>query len=391
MSDETFRFVVIASTVVDGVVAGMVLLGRQAPHEAPSARVIGIRRLLSAALVTGMVFLLKLVPLVLAGVRRFGVIHLVYADLVVLVPLVGIALLIGSRLTVRGEKWRILTTPVRNAALASLVAIPIGIDATWIEPFRLRLETTRVAVSPRRDGSDILRIGVLADLQTARVTGYERDAVARLMALKPDIILLPGDVFQGTRQAFEANRAALRDLLGQLSAPGGVYLVLGDFDGGGEHLEEVLRSTRVRLLVDEIVRVDVGDRHVTIAGVELDFATGQAREAMDRLESGIGEGDIRILVAHRPDVALGLRPRSRIDLVVAGHTHGGQVVLPWFGPPMTLSRVPRPVAAGGLHSLAGNATYVSRGVGCERGQAPRIRFLCPPEISLLELGSRPED
>jgi hypothetical protein len=89
----------------------------------------------------------------------------------------------------------------------------------------------------------------------------------------------------------------------------------------------------------------------------------------------------------RPDVALGLRPGSRIDLVVAGHTHGGQVVLPGFGPPMTLSHVPRAVAAGGLHDLGGNAIYVSRGVGCERGQAPRIRFLCPPEVSLLEVGA----
>lgn len=52
---------------------------------------------------------------------------------------------------------------------------------------------------------------------------------------------------------------------------------------------------------------------------------------------------------------------------------------------MTLSDVPRPVAAGGLHSLLENRLYVSRGVGCERGQAPRIRFFCPPEISLLQL------
>jgi predicted MPP superfamily phosphohydrolase len=47
------------------------------------------------------------------------------------------------------------------------------------------------------------------------------------------------------------------------------------------------------------------------------------------------------------------------------------------------------VAAGGLHAIDGNPIYVSRGVGCERGQAPRIRFFCPPEISLLTLGPEP--
>ena len=387
MLEESFPWVVIDSTIIDGILAGWILLGTGAPIAGPSARVIGLRRLLAAVLVTGIVFLLKLIPLTLAGVRRFGVIHLIYADLVVLLPTLGIALLIGARLTLRGQRWWTLTNPVRIVALASLCAIPIGIDATWIEPFRLQLETARVAVSPRRDGSGVVRIGVLSDLQTARVSGYERDAVARLMALKPDIILLPGDVFQGNREAFEAERAALRDLLGQLSAPGGVYLVLGDVDKGGAYLDEILRSTQVRLLVDESVRVDVGDRHVTIAGVELDVTTGRARETVEHLETDEGEGDLRILLAHRPDVALGLVPNSRIDLVVAGHTHGGQIVLPWFGPPLTLTHVARAVAAGGLHSLGGNAIYVSRGVGCERGQAPRIRFLCPPEITLLEVGA----
>ncbi|HTE06996.1 MAG TPA: metallophosphoesterase, partial [Planctomycetota bacterium] len=76
---------------------------------------------------------------------------------------------------------------------------------------------------------------------------------------------------------------------------------------------------------------------------------------------------------------------GRVDLVVAGHTHGGQVRLPWIGPLITLTAVPRAVAGGGLHELNGTPLYVSRGVGHEQGDAPRVRFLCPPEISLLTL------
>jgi predicted MPP superfamily phosphohydrolase len=209
------------------------------------------------------------------------------------------------------------------------------------------------------------------------------------MALRPDLILLPGDLFQGEDEEFAANREALRDLLGRLSAPGGVYLVRGDVDGSPRRLEEAVRSTPVRLLFDEVVQVAVGDRRVTIGGVGLHVSAAGARETVRRLETATGDDDVRILVAHRPDVALGLRPGSRIDLVVSGHTHGGQVVVPGFGPPLTLSRVPRAVAAGGLHAIAGNPIYVSRGVGCERDQAPRIRFLCPPEISLIEVGAGP--
>ena len=80
-----------------------------------------------------------------------------------------------------------------------------------------------------------------------------------------------------------------------------------------------------------------------------------------------------------------LRPRTRIDLTLAGHTHGGQVQLPGVGPLMIASRVPRSVGAGGLHSLAGRRIYVSRGVGVERGQAPRLRLGAVPEVSLITL------
>ena len=98
------------------------------------------------------------------------------------------------------------------------------------------------------------------------------------------------------------------------------------------------------------------------------------------------DDDVRILISHMPDPILELKPNTRIDLLIAGHTHGGQVQLPFFGPPITLSRIPRRAAAGGLHELNGRCVYVSRGVGCERGQAPRLRFLCPPEISILDVG-----
>jgi predicted MPP superfamily phosphohydrolase len=320
------------------------------------------------------------------GVGRFGLIHVIYADLVVVLPLVGALILVAS--AVRSTELRFSRT-LRLAAFSSLGMIPVGVYATWIEPFRLQLETARVAVAPERSGTGVVRVGVISDLQTQVVTDYERTAVDRLMAQKPDVIFLTGDLFQGTRPQFEATYPALRELLQRLKAPGGVFLVLGDTDRPGAWFLELLGWSQIRMLVNDSIEVTVGDRRLTIGGTELDVAREPARELVGRLEAAEGDGDIRIVIAHRPDVVLGLREKSRIDLVVAGHTHGGQVVVPGFGPPMTLTRVPRTVAAGGLHAIGGNAIYVSRGVGCERGQAPRIRFLCPPEISLLEIGGQP--
>ncbi len=74
-------------------------------------------------------------------------------------------------------------------------------------------------------------------------------------------------------------------------------------------------------------------------------------------------------------------------LCVAGHTHGGQVVIPGFGPPATSSPLPRS-HAGGLHRCGEAWIVVSRGVGMERGVAPRIRFFCPPELVVVEIEGR---
>jgi hypothetical protein len=274
-----------------------------------------------------------------------------------------------------------VTAPARVAGALSLVLALVGVYATFIEPFRLELESTRIPLPAERAGDAPVRIGVLADLQTARVTGHERAAVDLLMRQRPDLILLPGDVFQGSDARLEAELPALRELLARLQAPAGVFCVLGNIDEEAQ-LERILEGTGIRRLRAEPVRLELADRRLTLRGIDHPAA---ARSAIEALEAPAGSDDIRILVSHYPDAALALGPGTRVDLVVAGHTHGGQVVLPGFGPPVTLSDVPRRVAAGGYHRLGDAAVYVSRGVGCERGQAPRIRFLCPPEVSLLEL------
>ena len=76
--------------------------------------------------------------------------------------------------------------------------------------------------------------------------------------------------------------------------------------------------------------------------------------------------------------------RRRERLALAGHTHGGQVVIPFFGPPRTAIRLPRRYA-GGLNDYRGTPIHISRGVGMERGFDIPIRFLCPPEIGIIDL------
>ena len=90
------------------------------------------------------------------------------------------------------------------------------------------------------------------------------------------------------------------------------------------------------------------------------------------------------LLGHQPDEIFRVR-ETPVDLVVAGHTHGGQISIPFFGPPLTLSSVPRSVGAGGLHDFVGSPIYVSTGVGRERHNAPQMRFGARPSIGIIDI------
>jgi predicted MPP superfamily phosphohydrolase len=356
----------ILSTLLDAVVVGWVLLR---PGQ------VGLRRVWLAFVAGCVAFGPKAMLLTTLAGSLFFLVNLAYVDLVVLLPVLGLATLAGAR---RREVAR----PVRAIAWLSLALVPTGLYATFYEPFRLVTERVSVPIAERRDGDEPLRVAVLADIQSCAVTDHLRDAVRRAMEFEPHLILLPGDLMQCP--GVEARERAIpqfRELLSALDAPMGVYFVLGNTDRAGTVLR-ALEGTHVRLLQDEIVPLTYGDRRVAVAGS--DFG-GRGVDFVQSLERRPDDGEILILLTHYPDAYLFLDEPSRVDLVVAGHTHGGQIVLPLIGPPVTLSRVPRRVAAGGLHDIGGRRVYVSRGIGVERAAAPRVRFNCPPEVSLLTL------
>ncbi|MBX3395883.1 MAG: metallophosphoesterase [Phycisphaerae bacterium] len=379
------------NSAIDFAIAMVVLFaGRSSPVptldavKASAPPVVGFSRLVIAVVIVAAAFAGKLLIARLLGVGLFGTVYLAYLNLVVVLPAIGLAILIARRSRPDRAPRRRVSHSVSVAAVAFMLPAPIGFHATFIEPFRLKLETATHALPDARAGKTPIRIGVLADIQTREVTDYERGAIGRLMAEKPDLILIPGDIFQGSYDDFDAVLPGFREIFARLHAPAGIYCVLGDVDSPNR-LRQMFEGTPIRLLINETVKIQFADRQITLGGTQLHWHLPYVEALVHDMETAPGLDDVRILFAHRPDVVTRLKPDSRIDLVVAGHTHGGQVVMPFFGPPITLTTVPRRVAAGGLHNLNSNAIYVSRGVGCERNQAPRIRLFCPPEVSIVTL------
>ena len=382
-----FTLLLIVSTVVDALVALVVLLLLIRRRRRSGARQrVTLLEVAGPAIAAAAGFVLKLPLLRVLGVGFFGVFHLIYLDLALVVPMLGVVVLVLTRVGLpRLGRFGVGPGVTAVAGLA-VAAGPLAAYATFVEPRWLQVEETTIRIDGLDPADGKVTVAVLADLQFARVTEYERGAVRRAVDRQPDIIVLPGDVFQGPEAAFERNLGDLRALLGSLHAPGGVYLVEGNVDTPGR-LRRSVEGTDVRFLHNEVVEVEVGGLRVAIGGVGWDFAAPEAVGMIQQLARR-ETADLRLVIAHSPDIVLTMEEGTGVDLIIAGHTHGGQVQIPGIGPLLSLSHVPRRVAAGGLTILNGTRLYVSRGVGCERGQAPLLRFCCRPELSLLELASQ---
>lgn len=261
----------------------------------------------------------------------------------------------------------------RHAVVAATLAagvLAVGADAFLIEPralgvTRFELSSAEVPVP--------LRVVVLSDLQADRVGSYERRALELALGQDPDLLLLPGDYLQVYGPERAPEEAALRALLAELvpEVPLGIWAVGGNVDPPG--WESLFDGTTIRTF-PETRTVRVND-WLTITGLSLEASFGRPRIPR-------GQAGFHVLFGHAPDFALA---DNDADLMVAGHTHGGQVVLPLLGPPFTLSRVPRSWASGWTRLSNERHLVVSRGVGMERGLAPRMRFLCRPEIVVIDV------
>jgi uncharacterized protein len=266
----------------------------------------------------------------------------------------------------------------------ALALLAVYLEAYRIEPLQLRVRWHSLDRSGGAPDAEAIRILHVTDIQTPAIGEHEARALAAGLASRPDLIVLTGDYVQNAlgRPTEEKAAGDLRELMARLGfvAPLGVFATNGD---AGPPCREVFAGTPVRCLVDETALVRLADGS-TLAVTGLSRSRGRERDPawFTRLFALGPAADRRIVISHAPDFVDSLP--EPVDLVLAGHTHGGQVVLPFFGPPRTAMRLPR-LYAGGLHEFRGVPLHVSRGVGMERGFAPPVRFLCPPEICVLDV------
>jgi hypothetical protein len=304
----------------------------------------------------------------------FGAMRLLFHTGATAYPIWGLGLLwIVHRRDVEAAWHRYASIAM---CVTTLALVPLAAWMVLGEPYRL--EVTQTEVDTDAENVEPIRVVMLADVQTDQFGAWEEYVLDEVNRLDADIVVLPGDLLQTFPQGYAEQLPKTHSFLRRLEASHGVYIVGGDADA----LPSDYDIAETTVLENDIVEFDVRGRHVALAGTQNAYDSRLVDRTLEQLEEH--DAELKLVLAHRPMTATRApRAASTIDLVMAGHTHGGQVALPLVGPPITLSEAPREVGAGGLNELGGRQIYVSRGVGMERHDAPRIRLGARPELALL--------
>lgn len=240
------------------------------------------------------------------------------------------------------------------------------------------LEITRheVTVEDLPAPFDGFRIAFLTDTHVASFMrrDYYREILEQVRRFDPDIILLGGDYVSWARHVPLLDEV----LLSGLAARDGVYAILGNHDywSGAEAIVKTLTARGVELITNRSIVLRRDGSMLRLLGID-EMYRGQPD--VEAAFAGVLPGEACLGVSHHPDIVDMLGGR-RLDLLLCGHTHGGQIRFPFFGAVVVPSRHEARYASG-FHQVESVFMYVSRGIGA----VPPLRILCRPELATFVL------
>lgn len=304
----------------------------------------------------------------------------------------GFLIIDGLLLIMFVKRWLKRRWKINIAAVALFLILLAGWSVifygSFIEPKTLAVHTQKIDIG----GKEILRAVLVSDIHVGhyKKDGWVLRVVEKINSLKPDVIFIAGDFVYS-----KAEEVKYLTPLKNLKAPLGVYAVFGnhDYDEGRDFdtaqakmrsgtVKTALETAGVKVLINSGVKLRKGKKDFYVLGLD-DLWTFNAniKDALKTVGYALAMPHPNIVLAHNPDVVM-LSELKDADLILAGHTHGGQIRTPWLSP------IPRiPTALGdkydrGLFKFGSMQLFITNGVS-EWG--PRARLFTPPEISLLEI------
>ena len=245
----------------------------------------------------------------------------------------------------------------------------------WVEPYWPAIIHIRVHSPKMAAGARSLKIVHISDVHSDPGPRLEERLPGLIAGEKPDVIVYSGDSINSP-----AALPVFKRLMTRLADLAPTFVVRGNWDTWYWRGVDLFGGTGVRELDGQAESLIVGDRRIWFAGV----AVGHEHLAKAALKD-VPAGSLTIFLYHYPypDV-IPENGTNSIDLFCAGHTHGGQVALPFYGAIITLSKYGKKYESG-LYRAEGTWMYVNRGIGMEGGDAPRVRFWARPEITVIEM------
>lgn len=271
---------------------------------------------------------------------------------------------------------------MRIGASLGLVVLSLAIWVFYLEPASLKNESYRLSVPDWPKDCTGFRVALLSDLHVGSpFNGVDKleKIVALTNAARPDLVLLAGDfVIHGVVGGTFVEPKEIAKRLSQLKPRLGTFAVLGNHDRwhGGLKVRGALEDQRIPVLEDSATEVSSGKCRFWLAGIS-DFWEGShdIKKALSR----VPDGETVLAFTHNPDVFPQIP--NRVTLTLAGHTHGGQVYFPIIGRLVVPSNYGQRYAVG--HIVENDRhLFVTSGLGTS---ILPVRFLVPPEISVIEL------
>jgi uncharacterized protein len=271
---------------------------------------------------------------------------------------------------------------IRLAATAGVAAI--SADALLIEPNRPRIVRQDIALlrwPARLDGFTIV---LLSDFHYDPYFSVHplRAAIDLVNELRPELIVLTGDFVSVPLFGDSAKGASAAEpcaqVLKKLQAPHGLWAVMGNHDvfTNASRVTSALRAEGIQVLANQSVAIEANGARFWLCGV--DDVLGRTAD-LDTTLHRVSPDEASVLLVHEPDYA-DFVTRYPVDLQLSGHTHGGQIRVP-FLPPLYLPPMARKYVWG-LYKIGHLTLYTNAGLGTVEIPA---RFNCPPEITLLTL------
>ncbi|MHB1701305.1 MAG: metallophosphoesterase [Acidobacteriaceae bacterium] len=268
--------------------------------------------------------------------------------------------------------------------MAGAAAAGLALYPTEIERHELDVVLVPLKLRNLPDSFRGMRIAQISDIHFDEFTEpfFVRRTVEKVNSLKPDMVLLTGDyISDAPLPAHDAIQhiGPCAEILGGIDCPLR-FSILGNHDANvsAPGVTEALQSHNIPVLANRYMPIERDGKRIWIAGVE-DPGTQSPDLSKAIPPSARADGENVILLSHAPDYADNVVGHG-VDLVLSGHTHGGQIRIP-FIPPIRLPELGRKYVQGHFQ-LGAMQLYVNRGIGTV---GVPMRFLCPPEITLITL------